>query len=130
MTQLDEAIARYHRLLENEKFRDLAWAEALEEELRDQNLTGGTRVILPVLRPHFISKRQYANLVKASEALLSAIDRVKQLALSTPALLSRMELLPAEKMLAAVDLHLVAAQRAVGPKEVVDPVGEGSPRLG
>jgi hypothetical protein len=103
MTQLDEAIARYHRLLESESFRDLGWAEALEEEMRDRSLTGGTRAMLPVLRPHFISKRQYANLVKASEALLSAIDRVKQLALTTPALLARMELLPAEKMLAAVD---------------------------
>ncbi len=103
MTQLDEAIARYHRLLENEKFRDLGWAYALEEEMRDRNLSGGNRAILPVLRPHFITKRQYASLVKASEALLSAIDRVKQLALSTPSLLDRMELLPAEKMLAALD---------------------------
>ena len=35
MTQLDEAIARYHRLLESEKYKDLGWAEALEEEMRD-----------------------------------------------------------------------------------------------
>ncbi len=103
MTQLDEAIARYHRLLESEKYRDLGWAEALEEDMRARNLSGGLGVILPVLRPHFVSKRQYANLVKASEVLLSAIARVKQLALSTPALLSRMELLPAEKMLASVN---------------------------
>ncbi len=102
MTQLDEAIARYHRLLESDKFKDLGWAEALEEEMKARHLTGG-RAVLPVLRPHFLSKRQYANLVKASEALLRAIDRVKQMALATPALLSRIELLPAEKMLASVD---------------------------
>ena len=71
--------------------------------MRDRKLSGGSRAILPVLRPHFITRRQYASLTKASEALLSAIDRVKQLALATPALLSRMEMLPAEKMLAAVD---------------------------
>jgi len=103
MTQLDEAIARYHRLLESDKFRDLGWAEALEEEVRDRRLSGASQSILPVLRPHFITRRQYANLTRASESLLSAIDRVKTLALSTPALLSRMELLPAEKMLASVD---------------------------
>lgn len=103
MTQLDEAVARYHRLLESDRFRDLGWAEALEEQMRDRNLSGGRGTILPVLRPHFITKRQYENLAKASEALLSAIERVKKIALSSPGLLARMELLPAEKMLASVD---------------------------
>jgi len=103
MTRLDEAIARYHRLLETEKYRDLGWAEALQEQMSVQKLTGGASQILPVLRPHFITQRQHASLVKASETLLSAIDRVKRIALSTPSLLARMELLPAEKMLAAVD---------------------------
>ena len=103
MTQLDEAIARYHKLLESDKFRDLGWAEALEEQMRDRILSGGNRAILPVLRPHFVTLRQYAALTKASEALLSAITRVKELAISTPSVLSRMDLLPAEKMLAAVD---------------------------
>ncbi len=103
MTQLEEAIARYHRLLTSDKYRDLGWAEALEEEMRHRNLSGGNRSILPVLRPHFITRRQYNSLTKASESLLSAIDRVKKIALSTPTLLARMELLPAEKMLASVD---------------------------
>jgi len=103
MTRLDEAIARYHRLLESDKSKDLGWAEALQEQMNAQHLTGGASQVLPVLRPHFVTQRQYANLVRASEALLSAIDRVKKIALSTPSLLARMELLPAEKMLAAVD---------------------------
>ncbi|MGH9559476.1 MAG: hypothetical protein ACRD30_09575, partial [Bryobacteraceae bacterium] len=51
----------------------------------------------------FITSRQYAALVKAAEALLSAIDRVEQMALATPALLAKMQLLPAERMLAQVD---------------------------
>ena len=103
MTQLDEAVGRYHKLFEMDRFKDLEWAETLREEIAKRKLTHGSQQVLPVLRPHFISRRQYINLVKASESLLSAIDRVKRLALSTPALLSRMELLPAEKMLAAVD---------------------------
>jgi uncharacterized circularly permuted ATP-grasp superfamily protein len=55
------------------------------------------------LRPHFISQRQYTGLVKAAEALYSAISRTEKLALSTPALLARMQMLPAEKMLASVN---------------------------
>ena len=103
MTLLDEAIARYHRILDGEAHKDLIWAEALHAEMRARNLTAGGRPISPVLRPHFIMQRQYAALVKAAELLFSAIDRIKQLALATPALLARLELLPAEKMLAAVD---------------------------
>ncbi len=103
MTQLDEAVARYQRLLESEPLKDLAWAQALAERMQAEHLTQGGRLICPFLRPHFITRRQYDSLVRAAEALFSAIDRVTQMALANPALLARMELLPAEKMLAAVD---------------------------
>ena len=101
MTQVGEAIARYHKLIESEPYIDLAWAKALQERLKAEKLGG--RPISPVLRPHFITSRHYAALVKAAEALFSAISRVEQLALATPALLARMQLLPAERMLAQVD---------------------------
>lgn len=103
MTQLGEAIARYHKLLEADRFKDLEWAELLRQQMQEQHLTTGGRPISPSLRPHLITRRQYTNLVKAAEALFGSIDRVKQLALSNPALLSRMEMLPAEKMLASLD---------------------------
>src|SRR4051794_35002014 len=103
MTQLNEAIARYHRILESESFQDLSWVDALEHKLQASHLTGGNRRVSPVLRPHFITQRQYTNLVKAAEALYCAIDRIEKMALSTPSLMSRMQMLPAEKMLAAVD---------------------------
>lgn len=103
MTQLGEAIARYHKLLEADRFKDLEWAEELREQMQAQHLTTEGRPISPTLRPHLITRRQYTNLVKAAEALFGALDRVKQMALSNPALLTRMEMLPAEKMLAALD---------------------------
>ncbi|MBI1898446.1 MAG: hypothetical protein HYZ57_17745 [Acidobacteria bacterium] len=103
MTQLEDAIARYHRLLETEPYRELAWADELQRQMREQHLTVAGRPISPVLRPHFLSQRQYANLAKAADALSSAIDRVEKMALANPALMSRVGLLPAEKMLAAVD---------------------------
>jgi hypothetical protein len=103
MTQLGEAAARYHKIIESESFRDLAWAEVLHERMREKRLYSAGRSICPVLRPHFVSRKQYTAMVKAAETLLSAIDRVKQLALANPALMARLELLPAEKMLAGVD---------------------------
>jgi uncharacterized circularly permuted ATP-grasp superfamily protein len=103
MNQLDEAVARYQKLLETDPYRDLSWAEALAERMHAGHLTQGGRLICPFLRPNFVSRRQYDSLVRAAEALFSAIDRVKQMALATPALLARIGLLPAEKMLASVD---------------------------
>ena len=103
MTQLGEAVGRYHKLLESEAYKDLDWAHALQERMRAQQLVVGGKPVSPVLRPHFITRRQYTNLVKAAESLIASIDRVETMAIGSPALLSRMELLPAEKMLATVD---------------------------
>jgi hypothetical protein len=103
MAQLADAITRYHKILESEAYRDLAWAEELQNRMKREHLLLGTRPASPVLRPHFITSRQYQNLVKAAEALFSAISRVQEVALANPALLNRMQLLPAEKMLAAID---------------------------
>ena len=100
MNQLGEAIARYHKTLES---TDLSWAHQLQERMREHNLVVNGRPISPVMRPNFITRRQYANLSKAAESLVTSIDRVETIALSSPALLARMELLPAEKMLASVD---------------------------
>lgn len=103
MSQLGEAIARYHRILESEPYKDLEWANTLQDRMRASHLVSGNRPVSPVLRPHFITRRQYTNLVKAAEPLFCAIRRVEQMALGTPQLLNRMQLLPAEKMLAGVD---------------------------
>jgi len=101
MTQVSEAIARYHKLIESEPYIDLGWAQEVQQRLKAEKLSG--RPISPVLRPHFITNRQYAALSKAAESLLSAIDRVQKIVLDSPALLQRVQLLPAERMLAAVD---------------------------
>jgi hypothetical protein len=103
MTQLGEAVARYHKILETDPGRSAAWMKQLREQFSSRGLVVNNRPVSPVLRPHLISRRQYTNLVKTAESLHSAIDRVRDLALQTPALLAKMEILPAEKMLAAVD---------------------------
>uniref|UniRef100_Q02DC9 Uncharacterized protein n=1 Tax=Solibacter usitatus (strain Ellin6076) TaxID=234267 RepID=Q02DC9_SOLUE len=103
MSQLDDAVARYNKLLETGPFKDLAWAEALHERMESGKLSAGGRLVCPFLRPNFISRRQYESLVKTGESLISAIDRMEQMVLTTPSLLARLELLPAEKMLASID---------------------------
>src|SRR5438094_290557 len=103
MSQLDEAVSRYNKLLESPPFRDLAWAEALQQRMESEGLSAGGRLICPFLRPNFVSRRQYESLVKTGESLIAAIDRMEQMVLATPALLGRLELLPAEKMLASID---------------------------
>src|SRR5215475_6491063 len=101
MSAVAEAIAKYHKLIESDPYIDLAWARSLEERIRSEKLGG--RPISPVLRPHFLTSRDYAALTKSSETLLSAVSRVTQMAIANPALLAKMQLLPAERMLAAAD---------------------------
>src|ERR1700692_4214749 len=102
MSLLDEAVTKYNKLLESGPYRDLSWAEALHERMESEKLSAGGRLICPFLRPHFITRRQYDSLVKTGETLIEAVDRMQQMVLQSPALLSQLELLPAEKMLAAI----------------------------
>jgi hypothetical protein len=100
---LNDAVGRYHKILESDRFSNLEWTDDLREKMAEHHLLIGDRPVTPFLRPHFITKKQYAHLVKASESLMSAIDRTKKLALGNPALLNRIALRPAEKMLAQID---------------------------
>jgi hypothetical protein len=103
MSQLDEAVVKYNKLLESGPYRDIAWVEALQQNMESSNLSAGGRLICPFLRPNFISRRQYETLVKTGESLIAAIDRVQQMVMVNPVLLARLDLLPAEKMLASID---------------------------
>jgi hypothetical protein len=103
MNIVGDAVARYHKILESASHRGLEWAEQIRERMQSEHLTFGGRVVCPFLRPNFITRRQYQTLVKATSALVSAIERVERMTLENSALMARMELLPAEKMLAAID---------------------------
>jgi hypothetical protein len=103
MTLLSEAIARYHKILEELAKAGTPWMEELREALKRRKLDGNGSGVSPVLRPHFVNRRQYDNLVAASEALSSAINRVRDLALRDPQVMSRLALLPGERMLVSLD---------------------------
>jgi len=103
MTQIGEAIARYHRILEQDRAGHADWMKQLREQMENAQLVVNGRPVTPVLRPHLISRRQYTNLVKTAELLTTSIERVRKIATENPVVMSRIQLLPAEKMLAAVD---------------------------
>jgi len=135
MTVLEEAVSRYHKLLETPAYRDLAWVKSIQEKMAAHNLTPSGRPVCPVLRPHFVSRRQLAAMAKAAEALYSAMERMRQLMLTTPALLNRMEMLPGERMLATLDPgypHLAVTsmfdtQLHNGSFRFVQALGDGPP---
>lgn len=102
MAQLSEAIARYHELLQSPPYQDFSWAVELQETMRARRLTQAGRVVAPVLRPHFLTPRQYEALARAAERIASVVNRLQTLVLETPALMSRLQMLPAEKMLAGI----------------------------
>ncbi len=103
MNQVDEAIARYHKLLESEQFRDLGWVEQMHQAMKARHLDLSGKPISPFLRPHFLTRRQYDALEKGGEALWAAVDRMRQMVLASPILMSRLDLLPGERMLAEMN---------------------------
>ena len=103
MSQLDDAITRYNKLLENGPCRDLAWVDELHKRMEEEHLSAGGRLICPFLRPNFITRRQYDTLVKTGEVADLRHRSHAAHGARSPSLLARMELLPAEKMLAAID---------------------------
>jgi hypothetical protein len=102
MAQLGEAIARYHKLLYEETYRDLAWVQEFQERIGQRHIAGSDGSGTLILRPHFISRSELKRLTRATEHLSAILDQIEALAFQTPSLLDRIQLLPAEKMLAAI----------------------------
>lgn len=103
MNQVDEAIARYHKLLETDSFRDLGWVEHLHHSMKVRGLELSGKPVSAFLRPNFLTRRQFETLSKGAEALSTAVDRMRLLVLSSPALMNRLDLLPGERMLAELN---------------------------
>lgn len=102
MAQLSEAVARYHKLLYDETYRDLAWVQEFRERIEQRPVADSDRTATLILRPHFISRSELNRLTRATERLAAILDQIEALAFKTPSLLDRIQLLPAEKMLAAI----------------------------
>ncbi len=103
MTQKEEAVVRFGKWFEQECFRNLSWAEELQERMRQEGLVHSGRPVSATLRPEVLSRPQLEKLTKAADRLSAILQQIEPLILRTPALLNRLGMLPAEKMLAGVE---------------------------
>lgn len=103
MSCLNEAISRYHDLITSGPYQDLAWADNLQERMREHRLTESGRLVSPLLRPYFISKDQHVALTQSAVRMWSVLNQIEQIVINTPALLHRVHLLPVERMLASTE---------------------------
>lgn len=102
MPSLGDVVSRYHRLMEQNGFLDAAWAEDLQLRMRRQRLTDSGRLLSPVLRPCFVTQKQVDVLTRTAAQVGSIFDRLESILMARPALLNRLQILPAEKSLLAI----------------------------
>jgi hypothetical protein len=99
---LEEAVARYHELLDE---GDLAESsrKILDEGLERARLIFGGRRLSPYLRPHFVTEEDFARVRVVCETVWSAIQKVKDAAVQDPSLLAELGLTEVERELVAID---------------------------
>src|SRR3978361_2267287 len=88
MAQLGDAVTRYHKLFEQDAFRNPVWAEQLQARMHQLHLTESGRILAPMLRPHFILRRQLEALSRASTYLSEVLDRMAAIVSASSALMS------------------------------------------
>ncbi len=103
MTGFGDVITRYHGLMDQNGLSVSTWADGLQQLMRERRLTDSGRLISPVLRPYFVTPNQVAVLAETAVQLEMIFDEMQALILARPGLLGRLQLLPAEKSLLAID---------------------------
>ena len=112
---LDEAVAHYHELLNDQQLAKESLA-LLDAGLDRAKLIFGGRRLSPYLRPHFVTEDDFARVVRICETVWSAIEKVKDAAVADEALLDELGLTPVERELAKID----PGYRAVSPTARLD----------
>jgi uncharacterized circularly permuted ATP-grasp superfamily protein len=99
---LTGAVEAYHDLLDR---GDLAAesAAALREGQRERGLAFGDRPLCVALRPRFISRARYDEVVAACRGVRSALDSLEEALLAEPKLRAELDLDPEEERLALAD---------------------------
>ena len=112
---LKEAVAYYHKLLEDRELADTS-LKLLDEGLERSKLIFGGRRLSPYLRPHFVREEDFARVVRVCETVWNAIEKVKDEAVGNTQLLDELGLTPIERELVAID----PGYRAVSPTARLD----------
>ena len=112
---LNEAVAYYHKLLEDRGLADKSLS-LLDEGLVRSKLIFGGRRLSPYLRPHFVREEDFTRIERVCETVWNAIEKVKDEAVRNNKLLDELGLTPIERELVAID----PGYRAVSPTARLD----------
>src|SRR3989440_8760736 len=112
---LSEAVAHYHDLLADDELAQSSLT-MLDEGLERARLIFGGRRLSPYLRPHFVSEEDFARVRHVCETVWSAIEKVKDAAVTDLSLLDELGLTEIERELVQID----PGYRAVSPTARLD----------
>ena len=101
--QLDLLIADLNEKLNSEYKTDTALFEKLIDIQRELGLLYDDRPTCPLLRPHFLSREQYDEIVFAAETIAQASETLTYAALNDEELLNRFDLTDEERRLVRID---------------------------
>ena len=110
-----DAVSRYHDLLSDESLAESSRL-MLDEGLEEARLIFGGRRLSPYLRPHFVTEEDFARICRICETVWSAIEKVKDAAISDGSLIDDLGLTEIERDLIRID----PGYRAVSPTARLD----------
>jgi hypothetical protein len=98
-----DVISAYHRLLAEDKGLNKEQLARLRQMMSANGLAYGGRPLGVSLRPHFLTRRQYARLVRFSETLAGVFEKMAAALVLNPSLMERVGLRERERRLAMVE---------------------------
>ena len=110
-----EAVARYHDLLNDQNLAETS-RSMLDEGLERARLVFGGRPLSPYLRPHFVSEDDFRRITTICETVWSAIQKVKDAALSDPSIIDDLGITEVERDLVSIN----PGYKAVSPTSRLD----------
>ncbi|MDQ3472878.1 MAG: hypothetical protein M3447_03980 [Acidobacteriota bacterium] len=112
---LKQAVSHYHNLLQDENLAETSRV-MLDQGLERARLIFGGRRLSPYLRPHFVTEEDFARICAICEMVWSAIQKVKDAAISDDTIITDLGLTEIERELIAID----PGYRAVSPTSRLD----------
>src|SRR5215210_1314039 len=99
----EQAIAEFHELLASDEGLGAGLFERLREAMRARRLLYGGREIGVSLRPHLLDRGQYARLVRTSETIAGAFEKLSEAFVAEPSLMRRVGMSELETKFALVE---------------------------
>jgi len=99
---LKEAVAHYHKLLEDSEIASSS-IRSLDEGLKSAKLIFGGRRLAPFIRPHFVTETDWTRVTQICETVWSALQKVKDAAIGNDEILNELGITEIERELVAID---------------------------